>query len=52
VLTALLARIAELELSRALLRRELDALDARALEDARLRAHAMWSSRTDREAAG
>ncbi len=43
VLEALLARITELELSRALLRRELDALDSRAREDARLRAHAMWA---------
>lgn len=42
VLAALLHRITELELTEALLRRELGAYQARALEDARLRAHAMY----------
>lgn len=42
VLTALLNRITELTLERAVMRRELDALAMRALEDARLRAHAMF----------
>ena len=45
VLSALLDRITELELARALLRAELDRLAARALEDARLRAHAMFVQR-------
>ncbi len=45
VLAALLDRITELELARALLRVELDRLTSRAQEDARLRAHAMFVQR-------
>lgn len=43
VLMALLNRITELGLAEAMLRVELDRREARELEDARLRAHAMWS---------
>mgnify|MGYP001612341345 CR=1 FL=1 len=45
VLEALRTRIVELEIERGLLRRELDGLAARALEDARLRAHALMPRR-------
>lgn len=43
VVAGLLARITELVAERTLLRRELDALQSAALEQARLRAHAMWA---------
>ncbi len=54
VLAALLARIAELEIARGALRRELDMLAARELENARLRSHAMLPRRkpADTEGAG
>jgi hypothetical protein len=43
VLAALLRRITELEIERALLRRELDQHQTREQEAARLRAHAMFA---------
>jgi hypothetical protein len=45
VLAALLRRIFDLEAERMILRRELDQLRAHAMEQARLRAHAMFVRR-------